>query len=158
VSTSKKRPTGPHELELDLPAADSAERMARRVLRQFALREGVPPAEVETLELVAGELLSNAVDHGGGGAAMEEEDLAERVRMTLRAKIAGGRWELAVDDQGGGEPAHVERLLRPERPPELDDERGRGLYLVATLADDVVVARTQDGRGLSIVARRRYAR
>jgi anti-sigma regulatory factor (Ser/Thr protein kinase) len=73
----------PHELKLDLPAAHSAERMARGVLRQFARREKVPAKEIETLEFVASELLSNAVDHGGGNCAMEESELTRRVRMTL---------------------------------------------------------------------------
>jgi len=84
----------PHELRLDLPAAHSAERMARAVLRQFARREGIPAREIETLEFVASELLANAVDHGGGGRAMEESDLKERVRMTLALSVpeARGGW------------------------------------------------------------------
>jgi len=61
----------PHELRLDLPAAHSAERLARAVMRQFVQHEGMRADQVDELEFVASELLSNAVDHGGGGSAME---------------------------------------------------------------------------------------
>ena len=60
----------PRELRLDLPAAHSAVRMARNLVRKFAT-QFMPEGEVETLELITSELLSNAVDHGGGNSAME---------------------------------------------------------------------------------------
>ena len=67
------------ELVLDLPAAHSAGRMGRQLVRQFAVREGMAETDIETLEFVTSELLSNAVDHGGGNSAMEEADLENDV-------------------------------------------------------------------------------
>ena len=148
----------PHELSLDLPAAHSAERMARTVLRQFARREGVAKPEVETLEFVASELLSNAVDHGGGGRAMEESDLTRRVRMKLFVAVTAGGWRMQVSDEGGGDPQDVAPLLHPSDMPDLEDERGRGFFLLAQMVDSLDVARSDDGLGLVFTAVKMYER
>jgi anti-sigma regulatory factor (Ser/Thr protein kinase) len=87
VSSMRESHERPHELRLDLPAAHSAERMARSVLRRFALGEGVSKRDVDTLEFVASELLSNAVDHGGGERAMEEADRPGDVRMSTSSRV-----------------------------------------------------------------------
>lgn len=148
----------PHELRLDLPAAHSAERMARGVLRQFAERENVPEDEIETLEFVAGELLTNAVDHGGGERAMREEDLRSRVRMSLVFEVQGDSWILRVGDQGGGDPAELRARLTATEEPDLDDDRGRGFFLLAQMVDSLNVERSADGLGVEFVAVRKFTR
>lgn len=144
----------PHELHLDLPAAHSAGRMARQVVGRFALEKGVPEEEVSTLELVTSELLSNAVDHGGGESAMEEEDLKEDVRMQLRLFVSGKEWELRVADQGGGDPKEVAHYLDANALPDFDDERGRGFFLLVQMVDEVTVCGSEDGKGLEFRARK----
>lgn len=147
----------PHELRLDLPAAHSAERMARGVLRQFAQREHVPDSEIDTLEFVAGELLTNAVDHGGGERALREEDLRTRVRMSLVLVVRPDGWTLRVGDQGGGDPAELRARLGGSDEPDLEDERGRGFFLLAQMVDRLEVERSADGLGVEFVATRNYA-
>ncbi|MDA1265547.1 MAG: ATP-binding protein [Planctomycetota bacterium] len=152
-----KRRDRPHELELDLPAAHSAGRMARQMAREFALAEGVPAKEVETLEFVAGELLDNAVDHGGGGGAREIADLPGDVRMQLGLAISGKEWTVTVGDQGGGDPTFLRDLIDPpDGFPDLEDERGRGFFLLAGMVDKLSVAPTPAGNGLALKATRRY--
>jgi anti-sigma regulatory factor (Ser/Thr protein kinase) len=158
VSPIRESRERPHELRLDLPAAHSAERMARSVLRRFARGEGVADAEIQALEFVAGELLSNAVDHGGGESAMEESDRPGDVRMSLVLAITPAGWELEIGDQGGGDPRDVEGLLARDAAPDLEDERGRGFYLLAGMVDSLTVARSADGRGLVFRAVRRHGR
>ncbi len=145
----------PHALELDLPAAQSAVRMARAVLRRFARLEGAPAREIETMTFVASELLANAVDYGGGNRAMEEDE-ARGVRMSLSAFVRRDGWEIRVGDQGGGDPAKLEPFLGGGDLPDIDDERGRGFYLMAQMVQEMRVARTRDGRGLLVSAVRRY--
>ena len=152
----EQREGRPHEIELDLPAAHSAERLARAVLRQFARREGVAKAEIDTLEFVASELLSNAVDHGGGGAAMEESDLTRDARMSLALRVERGGWEMRVGDQGGGDPRDVAALIA-EEDPDPEDERGRGFFLLRQMLAVLRVEKSADGKGLTFVAVRRYA-
>ena len=152
-----QRTDRPHELELDLPAAHSTGREARQMTRDFALTEGLPPSEVETLEFVTGELLDNAVDHGGGGGAREEADLPGDVRIGLLLQLGSGDWALTVSDQGGGDPQPIRLLLEPaDGVPDLLDERGRGFFLLRGLVDRITVERTPDGAGLAIRASRRY--
>ena len=141
---------------LELPAAHSAVRVGRHVLRSFVRMNGMADREVETLVLVASELLGNAVDHGGGNSAMHERELAEDERMLLRLELTGRTWTLEVSDQGGGDPAEVEQLLHPEGLPDLDDERGRGFYLMGQMVDRIAVRRSEDGKGLRITATRDY--
>jgi len=143
------------ELHLDLPAAHSAVRMARDVVRQFARSNAIRGNELETLVLVASELLGNAVDHGGGRAAMEEGDLEQPVHVLLDLHINGTGWSLEIADEGGGEPDEVAALLHPDGPPDLEDERGRGFYLLAQMVDSLEVRRRVDGRGLILRAERK---
>lgn len=152
-----RRTDRPHELELDLPAAHSAGRKGRQLTREFALSQGLPPSEVETLEFITGELLDNAVDHGGGGGAREVTDLPADVRMGLLLRFGDGEWALTVSDQGGGLPESIRLLMEPpDGVPDLDDERGRGFFLLRGLVDEITVSRTPGGAGLAIRASRRY--
>ena len=156
MTSIRKSQERPHELRLDLPAAHSAQRMARSVLRRFAKGEGVPAEEIETLEFVASELLANAIDHGGGERAMEEEDRPGDVRMSLVFAITPTGWRLEVGDQGGGDPAEVQALLSTKDAPDLEDERGRGFFLLAGMLDSLTVAKSADGRGLVFCAVREH--
>lgn len=145
------------ELRLEVPAAHSSERSAREALRKYAKRRGVAQSEVDTMEFVASELLSNAVDHGGGNHAMDESELEGAVRITLVVSIDRGTWQMAVGDQGGGDPAEVEKLIHDDDVPDLEDERGRGFFLLKQMVDSLHVSRSDDGLGLVITAVRRYA-
>jgi len=144
----------PQELRLDLPAVHSAARMARHLVRQFARAGGLVGTELDQLVLVADELLSNAVDHGGGGAARSEAELERPVRMSMVLGVSARGWEIHVADQGGGDPQVVDGLMHPEGLPDLEDERGRGFFLMAQMVDSLRVERSADGLGLELIAKR----
>lgn len=147
----------PHLLRLDLPAAHSAGRMARQMVRQFALSQGLSDGELDTLEFVAGELLDNAVDHGGGHGAREVSELAGDVRMSAQLCIHQDSWSLTVGDQGGGDPDELRRLFDPpDGFPDLEDERGRGFFLLAQMVDELSVGASDDGLGIAVRALRRF--
>lgn len=158
MSSKAVEPEHPGQLRMELPAAHSAVRMARKVVRQFAETGGMAGDDLETLVLVTSELLANAVDHGGGQSAFEERDLKEPVRMLLELEFENEGWRLAVSDQGAGDPVQIETLLHPTGPPDLDDERGRGFFLLTTMVDSLTVARSADGRGLVFSAVKHHAR
>jgi anti-sigma regulatory factor (Ser/Thr protein kinase) len=146
------------ELRLDLPAAHSAARMARQLVREFALRGGMEAGEVDNLLLVTDELLSNAVDHGGGGAALEESDLHAQVTMQLVLVLREEGWVLDVADEGRGDPEELDALLHPAGLPDLEDERGRGFFLISGLCQSLSVRRREDGKGLVVTAVRLHGR
>jgi len=130
--------------------------MARHLVRQFARSAGITGGELDSLVLVSSELLSNAVDHGGGGAAMVESELARPVRMSLSLTLSSEAWEIKVSDQGGGDPAVLAQILHPNGAPDLEDERGRGFFLISQMVDELRVERSADGQGLALIAHRRH--
>lgn len=91
-------------------------RIAGAVLRQSGV--GVREDEVETVQLLVSEIVTNAVVHGHGG----------RVRFSLSYAYDQGDVRIEVDDHS---PARIQ-LRRPG--PE--EENGRGMLLVAALAQE----------------------
>lgn len=144
------------ELRLDLPAVHRAVRVARSTVRRFARLEGVGERDLDTLLLVLSELLANAVDHGGGERAMQEGEGAASVRMRAVVALGEATWSVSVTDQGGGDPGPLRALVASDEPPDLEDERGRGFFLMKELTDTLAVERSEDGRGLVVVAAKHY--
>jgi anti-sigma regulatory factor (Ser/Thr protein kinase) len=103
-------------------------------------------------------MLSNAVDHGGGGRAMEESQVQGGARVSLHLVVRLDGWTLSVGDQGGGDPDEVAALLSHDDTPEADDERGRGFFLVKQMVDGLHVGRSADGLGLEFTAVRIFGR
>lgn len=107
----------------------------RNAVAAHASRLGVAAEQVEYIVLVAYELASNAVRHGGGHG---------RLRLIADDGMIG----CAVTDEGGGfrDPEQA-GLLRPEP----TASSGRGLWLVRCLADSVEIS--VDDVGTTAVAR-----
>jgi len=145
-----------HELALDLPAAHRGVRVARNVVRHFARLEGVRDNEIEQLVLIVSELLANAIDHGAGPPAMTEHDLAGDARMKLVLTLRERDWVLAVTDEGGGDALRMNAAIQNAQLPDVDDERGRGLYLLRQMVDTLEVDQSADGRGLTFRITRRH--
>jgi anti-sigma regulatory factor (Ser/Thr protein kinase) len=143
-------PEAPLELRLDLPAVHSAARMARHLIRPFARSGGITGPELDNLVLVSSELLSNAVDHGGGESVMDMAELNHDVRMSLFLRVSGGNWELDVVDEGGGDPAALDAIIHPEGLPDLEDERGRGFFLISQMVDRITVNKSDSGEGIRL--------
>ncbi len=142
------------ELRLEFPAVHASARAARGLVRHFAEQRGLAGSDLDSLILIADELMTNAVDHGGGRGAMEESELERPVSMRVSVVLEHACWQVSVSDQGGGDPEVVDRLLHPDGLPDLEDERGRGLYLMTLECDSVEVRRSDDRLGLCLVARR----
>jgi serine/threonine-protein kinase RsbW len=140
---------GQGTLQLDLPAAHAAARMARHLIRPFARSGGITGRELDNLLLVASELLANVVDHGG--AAPAGGDLP---RMKLVLGVGRGAWRLEVTDEGQGDVQALRDLLQPAGLPDLEDERGRGLFLISQMVDEIAVEPNPAGRGVSLRVRR----
>lgn len=98
--------------------------LARDLLRDWLVRVPVEEEAVGDLLLVASELCSNGIKHASW----------EREGAVLHASVDGADVIIEVSDDGGG-------LALPyldEEPPDPDAERGRGLWLVHTLTDELI--------------------
>ncbi|WP_019135934.1 ATP-binding protein [Cellulomonas massiliensis] len=106
-------------LVLDEERVVSAETSAPRAIRHWVMR-AIAAAEIvgapnQVVELLTGELVSNAVVHGPEGGSV-------RVRLTVDGYLV----RVEVTDEGGGHPT----VLHPEP----TAPHGRGLALVEALA------------------------
>jgi anti-sigma regulatory factor (Ser/Thr protein kinase) len=111
-------------VELDLPAAPTAPRLARAALRD-ALQEWQLEVVLDVAALLTSELVTNVVRHVGAP-------------MTLRVSRAAAALRIEVDDRGP-EPPAVQRV-RP------GSEQGRGVFLVDAMASDWGTERTAAGK------------
>jgi anti-sigma regulatory factor (Ser/Thr protein kinase) len=99
----------------------------RRTVAQYARSCGLPEERVEVLELAASELATNSIRHGGGSGS-------------LAMWLEPGAVIVEFSDAG--------RLLDPltgRLTPSLEQEGGRGLYLVNQLCDLVAVRSSDHG-------------
>ncbi len=153
MTDSPTTPPGDHRLQLRLPAHHLAVRLARARVRDCAQDAGISSSEIERLEFVAGELLSNAVDHGGGEGAMDAEAWGGEVHMHLELTCDASGWCLRVEDEGGGDPEGLRHMLIPaDEVPDLEDERGRGFFLLMAMLDSLQVESAKRGQGIALIA------
>ncbi|MEU5609505.1 ATP-binding protein [Streptomyces sparsogenes] len=103
----------PFEYSLHIPHDPRAVRVARASLRT-ALTAHELPELVDRAELLASEMLTNAIVHTGGEADLRLKWYAERLRMTV--------WDTSPTPPG-------------LRKADADTEGGRGLHLLELLAD-----------------------
>jgi len=89
---------------------------ARRYVSGLATAWAIPRAQARDLVQIVSELAANAVDHAAGP------------RMTVTAALVPGIVTVSVTDGGPARPLRAGT-------PAADDERGRGLAIVESLAD-----------------------
>jgi serine phosphatase RsbU (regulator of sigma subunit)/anti-sigma regulatory factor (Ser/Thr protein kinase)/CHASE3 domain sensor protein len=139
VTFAERPPTNgqpQHTWDFDARRQDAAHHVKGELMA--ALRSLGPIAPDPTVaEIVFGELLSNVVQHTPGPA---------RVRFD----VEGGRVVLAVEDRERSLPRDGQLSAHPG-PPEWDAESGRGLFLITSLCEHVVVEPTRDGKCTIVV-------
>jgi anti-sigma regulatory factor (Ser/Thr protein kinase) len=131
--TSSPQPDSDVRLLLDLPSSEAELVSLREAVAAHADAAGLDRPRTEDLVLIAHELATNAVRHGGGHGRLRlwREGHAIRCRVT---------------DDGPGLPSTVEPPIRPEP----GSAGGRGMWLVTRFADRVEIHR--NGHGGDIVA------
>ncbi|MFN3597883.1 MAG: ATP-binding protein [Rubricoccaceae bacterium] len=111
---------------LFLPSTADAAALAAEFVRHAAKRSGLPLPDAERAAMAAAEAVANAAEHGNGFDA-------SRV-VSVEWQDAPGGGQLVVADEGPG-PSQA-RIVAAELP-DATATRGRGLYLLRTLADEV---------------------
>ena len=123
------------------PRRASAAQM-RRALGVYLTRQSLAASVVRDLVLAAEEALSNAIIHAGGvGGA-----------ICVAASVSDGEAAVEVRDGGCGfdfQPSEADSV------PDLLDPRGRGLFLMQRIMDEVTVS--CDSRGTTVRMVRRVA-
>ncbi|MFI6009295.1 ATP-binding protein [Streptomyces sp. NPDC051243] len=116
--------------------------LARRLLIGTMETAGVDPDVSYDLSVALSEACANAVEHGGGSAP---DGSPQAYRVT--AYLDGEKCHIEVTDSGPGFTAPP----RAPRPAATDAEHGRGLCLIAELADHVQIG-NKPGRSGAVVS------
>lgn len=98
-------------------------------------------SELDELSTSVIEACTNAIEHGN----KLREDVLTRVELEFSAD----RFEVTVWDQGVGFDFEHRDIAR--MPQDLMQERGRGLYMMASFCDEVSVIRANGSFGLRLV-------
>ncbi len=126
---------------LDLPVDERSPARARSVIRAvLAAWRVADPDVVHTCELVASELVTNAVLHGGG----EVELQLDRHDGLLRIAVSDG--SSVLPDPGHGPGPDVADVLADDDTAAELGESGRGLLLVRAVASDWAVEPYRNGK------------
>lgn len=125
MSTSTHRiSVGAHRFTQSLSSTPRGARLARLLAVEQLRDWAVHPALSERAEHVVAELAANAALHG------HDHHLRHDFRVTLALHATTGLLRVEVTDTQGGQ-----TLPEHPSPPPTDHESGRGLLLVAALAD-----------------------
>jgi anti-sigma regulatory factor (Ser/Thr protein kinase) len=124
------------QIRLDLPDEAATVPLCRRVVRALLMDLGMGVAQVADIELVVSEATGNTTRH-----AYEHPGRRYQFSLTVEAD----RVRVMVVDQGRG---FVRSMIEA---PDLQQESGRGLWIMEQLADTVTLA-TLPGGGCCLEA------
>ena len=119
---------------MDQPFDSDGLYAVRATLAAHASSLGAPTEQIESLLIVASELATNAVRHGGG---------AGRVRLWHDGEVL----YCQVSDQG---PGIGDLSVGTSLPEPADPDGGRGLWICRNLASEVHIGGGPDGRGATV--------
>jgi serine/threonine-protein kinase RsbW len=122
-------------LELTLESKPESADLAESQVANFAARANYAKEQCEEIGLAVRESVANAVLHGN------RCDPQKKVFLTASIQAHG----LVIGIRDEGEGFTPESLPNPLVPPHLHRESGRGLLLVKTLMDEVIVRRAAPG-------------
>lgn len=124
----------PEPADVDLPFDVGDLHALRSTLAAHASRLGVPDEQTEHLLIVASELASNAIRHGGG---------AGRLRMWHR----DGVLTCQVSDHG---PGIADPTVGTTPPDPTDTGAHRGLWICRNLTEELTIRTDPDGSGVTV--------
>ncbi|MDH3592721.1 MAG: ATP-binding protein [Planctomycetota bacterium] len=88
--------------------------------------------ETESIALVTTEILNNSIEHGARGPG-------EEIQVTMRVTSEVFHFE-CTDPGAGGEEFARKALEKAAAMPDLEEPRGRGLFLIRNYMDDFQVS------------------
>lgn len=121
----------------------------RRRVEEYLRENGVADRVVEEFILALDELCNNAIEHGGADARAGEEDgTEERAACLLLLRADHQRSELvaALRSRGHLDAGELAAMMHATGLPDLESERGRGLFLFRAMVDAFQVANIEEDR------------
>ncbi|MBL8896576.1 MAG: ATP-binding protein [Planctomycetes bacterium] len=118
----------------------------RRRVEEYLREHGIGERALEEFILALDELCNNAIEHGGADAVPEGSD--EKVGCLLLLRADAQRSEVVASLRSRGHLAANELAAMMEATglPDLESERGRGLFLFRAMVDAFEVANVDDDK------------
>ncbi len=132
-------------VELEIPPTLQYLDLARVMVTAAAsVDPGFPPARVADVRLAVSELCANAIE--------SQQRLGRSEPLIIRCVLDEDRVTIEVEDHGGGfDPGDLAPMPSATDPGRLERERGLGIPLVRTLADDIEFLVKEDGTTVRFV-------
>jgi len=136
------------EVILEIPARVEYLVLARQVVAAAAAVEPrLRDERIDDLRIAVSEATTNAIEAHADLSSPSSED-----RILIRCNLDDDRIEVSVFDQAGGfDPTRVADAPEPSAPDRLERERGLGLPLMRTLADESDISSTEGGTAVRLV-------
>jgi serine/threonine-protein kinase RsbW len=133
------------EVRLEIPARVEYLVLARQVVAAAAAVEPrFHDERIDDLRIAVSEATTNAIE--------AHADFSGDERILIRCNLDDERIEVQVLDQAGGfDPAGVVGVPEPTAEDRLEFERGLGLPLMRTLADETEINVTEGGTAVRLV-------
>jgi serine/threonine-protein kinase RsbW len=128
-------------IEISFPSSHMFLGVPDAVIQEVGSELPFSQSELDELSTSVIEACTNAIEHGNG--------LREEILTRVELEFTADRFEVTVWDQGKGfdfEHRDISRM-----PQDLLQERGRGLYMMASFCDEVTVLRENGSFGLRLV-------
>ena len=131
-------------IDLSTPFGVRSVRSARKAIRAMAGEWYFSTQALREIELSFSEALQNAMEHGSSGTAT----------ITTISIVSEKGLQIIIEDPGAGErdcndlKAVFDKADR--KTPDLEEERGRGLYLIRSLMDASAIE-CMEGGGVRII-------
>jgi serine/threonine-protein kinase RsbW len=132
-------------VELEIPPTMEYLDLARLVVSAAAsVDPSFPPARISDLRLAVSEVCANAIE--------SQRRLDRSEPLSIRCALDTDRVVVEIQDHGGGfDPDALVPMPRATDPDRLDRERGLGIPLVRSVADEVDFLVKEDGTVVRVV-------
>jgi anti-sigma regulatory factor (Ser/Thr protein kinase) len=120
-------------------------RPVRHIIQSLCQLAEYEDTETEEIQLVATEILNNSIEHGSDGPADE-------ISVLMRVTVAEFCFQVTDPGRGGAGFAK-DALNRADTMPDIEEPRGRGLFLIHRFMDDLDVSWEPDRGTRTIVSK-----
>jgi len=131
--------------ELVIPSTADQIQVVEEKAERLARQAGFAEDECDNIAIAITEMVANAIFHGNKANAAK--NVYVRFTLTISDFI------ISIRDEGEGfDPAGVADPLKPEN---LLKDRGRGIFIVRTLMDDLIITRASPGTEVVLIKHRK---
>ncbi len=138
----------PKQYELVIPSVLERIKYVEDFTEKIAIGMNLSEEDRDSLAIAVTEIVNNAIIHGNRSNPAKKVTIVYLVTMDVLT--------IQIKDEGAG--FDQASLADPRQPENLFKERGRGIFIVKSLMDDIVFEATDTGMQITLVKKRHPAR